>query len=617
MKVIRKAGATSNILQIFIADSSSTTGAGLTGLTNASSGLTAYYHRDTDTTATAISLVSMTVGTFTSSGFKEIDATNMPGWYQFCPPDAALASGAKSVGFHLKGATNMAPLPIEVDLWAVDPQTATNFGLSALPTASPGAANGVLIAGSNAATTISGLTLTGAAASGATPATAGLTVTGGAASTSSGGISAAAASFTGGAGAASTNGSAAGISTTAGGTTTVSGNDGIICTGTSAGNGLSAVGGSTGAGIKATGGSSSGDGILTSTTSGHGATFAGTGTTKHGINATGGATSSDGIRATGGGTGHGLNLQSGSGATGNGLNSVSNASNGSGATLTSVGTGKDLNAQTTNNLQVNPTQWASGAIPSPNVTGVPLVDTKYLLGTIYSTPATAGIMDINVKNMNNVAATSITTINANQGTTQPINFTGTAGSALVKGDVIDIAGTTSAGAAGYVGVDWGQVANKTTTNALTGTTISTSQAVASVSGAVGSVTGNVGGNVAGSVGSVSGNVGGNILGSVAGSVNSVVSAVAITSNRKKGSTATFEFTMQDSTTGADKTGLTVAGVISKDGGSFTSTTNSVTETGDGWYQIVLTASEMTANNIALQFTATGATTRDIFVQTQP
>src|SRR6266478_7228425 len=111
MKLLRKVGVTSEIWQIFIADSTSTTGAGLTGLTSASSGLTAYYHRDTDTTATAISLVTMTVGTFTSSGFKEIDATNMPGWYQFCPPNAAFNSGATSVGLHLQGATNMAPLP--------------------------------------------------------------------------------------------------------------------------------------------------------------------------------------------------------------------------------------------------------------------------------------------------------------------------------------------------------------------------------------------------------------------------------------------------------------------------------------------------------------------------
>ncbi len=116
MKLIRKVGAASQIFQIFIADSSSTTGAGLTALTSGSSGLTAYYHRDTDTTATVISLTTMTLGTFTSSGFLKIDDTNMPGWYQFCPPNAALASGASSVAFHLKGATNMAPLPIEVDL---------------------------------------------------------------------------------------------------------------------------------------------------------------------------------------------------------------------------------------------------------------------------------------------------------------------------------------------------------------------------------------------------------------------------------------------------------------------------------------------------------------------
>lgn len=116
MKVIRRPGSTSNILQIFIRDSSSTTGAGLTGLAFNSASLTAYFHRNTDTTATAISLVTMTVGSFTSSGFKEIDSTNMPGWYQFCPPDASTAIGATSVVFHLKGATNMAPLPIEVDL---------------------------------------------------------------------------------------------------------------------------------------------------------------------------------------------------------------------------------------------------------------------------------------------------------------------------------------------------------------------------------------------------------------------------------------------------------------------------------------------------------------------
>lgn len=58
---------------------------------------------------------------------------------------------------------------------------------------------------------------------------------------------------------------------------------------------------------------------------------------------------------------------------------------------------------------------------------------------------------------------------------------------------------------GEAGVDWANVGSPTTSLNLSGTTISTSQAIASVSGAVGSVTGNVGGNVAGSVGSLTTN----------------------------------------------------------------------------------------------------------------
>jgi hypothetical protein len=74
MKLMKVKGSTSQILEIFIQDSSSTTGAGLTGLTNASSGLVCYYHRNTAAAAVAVSLVTMTVGTFTSSGFKEVDS---------------------------------------------------------------------------------------------------------------------------------------------------------------------------------------------------------------------------------------------------------------------------------------------------------------------------------------------------------------------------------------------------------------------------------------------------------------------------------------------------------------------------------------------------------------
>jgi hypothetical protein len=246
-KVSLFAGTTSYIAQVFVQDSSSTTGAGLTGLAYNSAGLKAYYHRDTDTTATAITLVTMTVGAFTSSGFKEIDATNMPGWYQICLPNAILASGAKSAAVHLFGASNMAPLPLEIELTATNNQDGVRFGMTALPNAAAEAAGGLFTRGSGAG-------------------------------------------------------------------------------------------------------------------------------------------------------------------------------------------------------QIN--QSANGQVD---------VNMARILNTAVSTPATAGVLDVNVKNMNNVAATAITTINANQGTAQPINFTGTGASALTKSDMVDIAGAAVSTTTAQIGANVVQI----------------------------------------------------------------------------------------------------------------------------------------------------------------
>lgn len=128
MKLSVKQGATSVTVNIFIADSSSTTGAGLTGLVFNSAGLVAYYARP-KIAAAAITLATLAAVTsaFTDGGFKEIDATNMPGWYRFDIPDAAIANAERFVSIHLKGASNMAPLPIEIALDAVNNQSATAF----------------------------------------------------------------------------------------------------------------------------------------------------------------------------------------------------------------------------------------------------------------------------------------------------------------------------------------------------------------------------------------------------------------------------------------------------------------------------------------------------------
>ncbi len=109
-------GSTSVILDVFIQDNTQTDGRGLAGLVFNSASLTAYYHRDSAAAAVAITLVTMTLGTWVSGGFKEISATNMPGHYSLCLPDAALASGAKSVAVVLKGAASMAQLNLEIQL---------------------------------------------------------------------------------------------------------------------------------------------------------------------------------------------------------------------------------------------------------------------------------------------------------------------------------------------------------------------------------------------------------------------------------------------------------------------------------------------------------------------
>ena len=132
MKLSLVQGTTSKLIQFFVQDYTSSTGAGLTGLTSASSGLIAYYYLEGAGSSTSISLSGGTLGTWSSGGFIVVDGTHMPGVYQLGIPNAAL-TGAKSVVVMLSGATNMAPVLIEIELTAVNNQDATRFGLSALP----------------------------------------------------------------------------------------------------------------------------------------------------------------------------------------------------------------------------------------------------------------------------------------------------------------------------------------------------------------------------------------------------------------------------------------------------------------------------------------------------
>jgi len=113
------AGLTSQTIDIFLADSSSTTGGGLTGLVYNTSNLTAYYRKGAAGTATAITLATQTVGgAYSSGGFVQIDSTNMPGVYRLDLPNA-MVDTAGFVTLYLRGAANLVPTALRIDCRAL------------------------------------------------------------------------------------------------------------------------------------------------------------------------------------------------------------------------------------------------------------------------------------------------------------------------------------------------------------------------------------------------------------------------------------------------------------------------------------------------------------------
>ena len=152
-KLFVQAQATSNRSEyVFVQDSASTTGGGKTGIAFNASGFTAYYVRPAGS-ATAITLATQTVtGAWSSGGWVEVDATNLPGIYRFDIPNAVFATGVDHAIVMLKGASGMAPVSLEYQLVGFNPSTAW---LTSAQTAS--AVWGASPAGYNDATTFGGV----------------------------------------------------------------------------------------------------------------------------------------------------------------------------------------------------------------------------------------------------------------------------------------------------------------------------------------------------------------------------------------------------------------------------------------------------------------------------
>ena len=121
MKRKFKGGLTSVSLPVFIADTSSTTGGGLSGVTSASSGLVLEYRRAGQSTWTSVTpQAGKTLGSYLSGGI--VADGSLAGAYEVDFPDAAFASGARMVVCRVRGVTNMLAVLIEIELDAVDYQ---------------------------------------------------------------------------------------------------------------------------------------------------------------------------------------------------------------------------------------------------------------------------------------------------------------------------------------------------------------------------------------------------------------------------------------------------------------------------------------------------------------
>jgi hypothetical protein len=101
------------LIPVYVQDMSSQVGAGLTGLTPNSAGLTCYYHRDIDPSPTIIPIANLTVGSYTASGLAAISNSIAPGDYQLGAPNVCWASSGLFTTITLYGAANMLPVKMK------------------------------------------------------------------------------------------------------------------------------------------------------------------------------------------------------------------------------------------------------------------------------------------------------------------------------------------------------------------------------------------------------------------------------------------------------------------------------------------------------------------------
>lgn len=135
-------GQTSIVLRVKILDSSVSTGAGKTGLTNTSTGLNISAIADNEAATTTYTAAGSTIDAITTLGtyaapasghcaFKELDATNHKGVYEIQLANARYAvANSKSLLISISGATNAADTDVVIPLTSINPYDASRMGLA-------------------------------------------------------------------------------------------------------------------------------------------------------------------------------------------------------------------------------------------------------------------------------------------------------------------------------------------------------------------------------------------------------------------------------------------------------------------------------------------------------
>jgi hypothetical protein len=131
MADLRKFGSQSNLVSFKLRKAD--TGQGLTGLSSASTGLIISTRCDNEATATAYTVAGSTIETIATLGtfatptatkcrFKEVDATNHPGIYEFQFANARFSvASSKRLIISVSGVTNLLESDYEIQLTQFDP----------------------------------------------------------------------------------------------------------------------------------------------------------------------------------------------------------------------------------------------------------------------------------------------------------------------------------------------------------------------------------------------------------------------------------------------------------------------------------------------------------------